>query len=454
MESQLLSACSRRLTSFVGTSLLALAPVALASAGTAQVLETPGHPMPGFTRIVGAFKVSVGPTRILAREARSAMVHQFSSGTLALTCGNSMVSTNIRSEDGLGQSWKRQSQYLGYLNTLERAGTAKLFVLDYDLRAVAGQPGRYAVTRFESSDEGLSLQSLPDGSVQLPTTTFDPTSLHWVNDLVELDDGALVAAVMSLSAPPNTNNPWFTSLIRSDDAGVSWDFVSVALSQGTIQDPTGALTEHGWPLYWASEPALVALDDQRLLCVARSANDERPGLPLTQIGPASDTYHDLGSTLRGDELAPGLIAGIDANEYYVPGPPNAPLVMATSSDGGTTWSPGSPLDGPRGVFPRLAVDDNGLVALTYGGLSGVPRHGNAIAFSADGGVTWSPEVNVGPFLTTGYTQVVSLGPGHFVVFFDATPPQPWTKDQRWWVGQVDVVVEPAVVGPPYGTTAR
>lgn len=440
---------------------LLLAVVCFQSVGAALSRvqdEPPGHPMPGFTRNVGPLRVDVGPTRVIAREARSPLVHQLSGGVLALTCGNSQVSTNIRSQDGLGQRWRPQSQYLGYLNSEELESSGALLVLDYDLRAVAGQPGSYQVSLFESTDLGLSLGSLGNGAVSLPTSIFLTNSLHWVNDLVELPSGTLLAAVQSLSNPQSTNNPWFSSLIRSTDDGRSWDYVSVMIDQSTIQDPTGALTQNGWPLYWATEPALAAFDENNLLCVARSANDEESGMPLTQVGSAAQDYHDLGNTLRGDELAPGLIDGIDSSKYYGLGPANAPLVASWSGDGGDTWSPAVPLGGaqggPRGVFPRLAIDDNGLLALSYGGLSGVPRHGNAIAFSLDSGLTWTDEVNVGPFLTTGYTQLITQAPGHFIMFFDATPPQPWTADQRWWVGQVDIFVQPAASGPPFTKQRR
>ena len=49
-----------------------------------------------------------------------------------------------------------------------------------------------------------------------------------------------------------------------------------------------------------------------------------------------------------------------------------------------------------------------------------------------------------PFLTTGYTWLVAVGPGHFVCFFDATPPQPWTSYEHFWTGVVDIVI---VAGP-------
>ena len=82
------------------------------------------------------------------------------------------------------------------------------------------------------------------------------------------------------------------------------------------------------------------------------------------------------------------------------------------------------------------------------GLSGVPRWGHAIQFSNDDGMTWTKPVRFGHFLTTGYSPVVAVGPGHFVCFFDVTPPQPWTNHERWWIGAVDIRVSmPAPIKP-------
>ena len=91
-------------------------------------------------------------------------------------------------------------------------------------------------------------------------------------------------------------------------------------------------------------------------------------------------------------------------------------------------------------FPDWPNDGSGILALTYGGLSGVPRHGNAVSFSLDQGVTWQGEVNFAPFLTTGYTALTALGPGLFLAFFDASPPQPWTKHEQWWIGVRTIAV--------------
>jgi hypothetical protein len=130
---------------------------------------------------------------------------------------------------------------------------------------------------------------------------------------------------------------------------------------------------------------LLALTDSELICVVRTTNDEVSGMSTDQIGPASDTYHDLGSEVRGDEIAPGLIPGLLPKRYYSLCPPNAPLVVVRSSDGGASWTAGAVMDGPRGVFPRLARDSAGLIALTYGGLSGVPRRPNPGSAISTGG---------------------------------------------------------------------
>jgi len=230
-----------------------------------------------------------------------------------------------------------------------------------------------------------------------------------------------------------------TTASKSTDGGVNWAFVARVLDRGNIADPDGLLTRENWPLYWAVEPSLIDLGNDKLVAVARSANDEKAGLPLSQIGQAQDEYSDLFSTVTGAGIHSSLMT-LPASKYYQPGPMNAPLVIAYSDDGGATWRDQQPMQQARGCFPRLAVSSDGILALTYGGLSGVPRWGNCITFSTDGGQTWTDEINLGPFLTTGYTNVYSTGPGKFIVFFDCTPPQPWTNKPAWWIGAVDVTV--------------
>jgi len=415
--------------------------------------EEVSYSIPGKTARVGTRTVQVGPTRIIAREARTPQVASWSDGTMVMTAGNPVVSTNIRSSDQ-GQRWMPQTQYFGYVNSLE-VQTGNLLIVNFDLEIINTTTGSYKVDRWISQDKGMSLLGpITNGRVTLPPAQFDTGFPHWINEFIQMPNGDMFAAVQSLS--PNAtsfNDPWDTALIESVDGGIIWSFKSMVANQSTISDPGGKLTANNWPLYYATEPTLLHTGGNNLVCVMRSTNDEMNNMPLTQISAPSSTYHDLGSTISGDGIFSGIMS-LPANQYYQPGPPNAPLIIAHSSDRGATWTAATPMARARGVFPRLAKDGNGIVALCYGGLSGVPRWGHAIVFSFDGGLSWTREVQFGPFLTTGYTDIVAVGPGHFVVFYDVTPPQPWTNHEHWWTGAVDIEVFDMVQVPPAEKTAR
>lgn len=411
------------------------------------------YAFPGSLRTVGPVTVHVGSTRVIAWEARTPLLTSFRDGTMVLTVGNPAVSTNIRSTD-FGQWWEPQQQYLGYLNTVERSdGT--LLVIDYDLRLVSAATGTYRVDRWTSTNKGATLgPPNTSGRATLPTVAYAPSNPHWINDVIEMPNGHLLAVVQSLSpGATSTNSPWDVALLESADGGANWTFKSAVASKDTVVDPAGLLTARGWPLYWATEPALVHTGGDHLVCVMRTVNDET-AQTSEKIGPPMSKYHDLSSTVPGSGIYTGVL-NLPANAFYRPGPPNAPLLIAHSTDGGATWGPATPMTTARGVFPRLATDGAGTLALSFGGLSGVPRWGHAITFSFDGGHTWTREVEFGPFLTTGYTALAAAGPGHFVCFFDSTPPQPWTSYQRWWTGVVDITL-PSVTrsSDPTHATAR
>ena len=89
-------------------------------------------------------------------------------------------------------------------------------------------------------------------------------------------------------------------------------------------------------------------------------------------------------------------------------------------------------------MPRMSLS-GGVLALTYGALA-FPRWGNCIAFSTDGGKTWSEPINFGPYLTTGYPAIAEIGPRKFLCVFDCAPPQPWLNHAAHWVGVVDIGV--------------
>jgi hypothetical protein len=129
---------------------------------------------------------------------------------------------------------------------------------------------------------------------------------------------------------------------------------------------------------------------------------------------------------------------LPADKYVTLGPPSVPLVIAYSDDEGETWTRSTPMRVARGCRPRLTISD-GILALTFGALA-FPRWGNCLIVSSDGGGTWTDSVNIGPYLTTGYSDVVATGPRAFLCAFDCAPPQPWLNHAAHWVGVVDVEV--------------
>jgi hypothetical protein len=388
----------------------------------------------------GDLIIHIGPIRTVMREARTPTVCVFRDKTIVLCAGSHLGTQTIRSENG-GRSWKRQQTDIAELDTLE-LHDGRMIELQSEPKLVPGGLDEYEFARFLSTDEGLTLTPLPKGRLHLPADKFDPKLPHYFDgNIVEMSDGRLLATMQGQQEPGDTNHAWATFLVESKDRGATWDFTTLVASKNTIDDPDGLLARNDWKLYYAVEPYLIDLGHDRMVCAMRASNDEFPNMSLSLVSPASDTYEDLSFTVPGDGIYPGLMK-LPADHYYKPGPPNVPLVIAYSSDGGRSWSRGKPMAQARGVFPRMAYSD-GLLALTYGGLSGVPRWGNCITFSTDGGKNWTDEIEIGPFLTTGYTALVSTGPGKFVAFFDCTAPQPWKDDAAFWIGAVDVTVEKA-----------
>lgn len=381
--------------------------------------------------------VTVGPIRTLLRGARTPMITAFRDGTILLTGGSKTTGARtIRSADR-GQSWRLQDQAIAHLNTLELSD-GRMLVIGYDPEPMPDRPGDYRVRRWFSTDYGRTLSPAEDGTLHLPADRFDPKLIQWFHgNLIQLPDGDLLT-VMQGQERTSEGRTFRLFLVRSRDLGRTWRYESMVADHAALAPIRDRLTANGWRLHGGVEPALAHLGDGRLVCIARVVDDESNLRPW-QFGPASETYHDLNYTVAGDGIYPGL-AQLPSDRYYTPGPPSAPLIICRSEDGGRTWSLPEPTAQARGCFPRLTVSEDGILALTYGGLA-APRWGNCVSFSFDGGQTWTQEINFGPFLTTGYTGVVAVGPGRFVAFFDCTPPQPWTNHDAHWIGAVDLTVQ-------------
>lgn len=420
--------------------------------------------VPGWTESVPGATVTIGETRQLMRGVRTQLMSEFRDGTIILNAGSRVKTETIRSGD-FGRTWRRQSTPMPYLNNVERSDGTQL-IIQYNPEPIEGEPGQWRVTRLLSDNQGLTVRGPYDnGRLYLPPDLFPPGSIQWFHGrLLEMPNGDILAIHQGLEQAGSTDNPWRVYLSRSTDGGINWEFVSIIADRHTIEDPDGLLTRHNWPLYYAVEPDMALLPSGRIIAVIRTANDERQNTPTSQVGGPSDTYENLFHEVDGSGIYPGLMT-LDPDKFYRPGPPNAPVVTAISDDGGESWHSVRPHRQARGVQPRIAVCPDGIVAISYGGLSGIPRWGHAVAFSFDEGESWTDEVTLAPYLTTGYTSLAAIGPGEFTMFFNVTPPQPFTNDPAFWVGGVDIGVTPdassavsteawVISGRPDALTAR
>jgi hypothetical protein len=89
-----------------------------------------------------------------------------------------------------------------------------------------------------------------------------------------------------------------------------------------------------------------------------------------------------------------------------------PIMWSVSRNEGRTWSKPQ-RTGLEGCYPGLAVLSDGLLVMSYG------RPGAMIAFSADGGRSWSDVTCVDATVSSGYTDVVELETGMLLVGFGA-----------------------------------
>ncbi|MCX7428663.1 MAG: sialidase family protein [Planctomycetia bacterium] len=412
----------------MATLVLAQPPenVQLGSAFSARVLER------------GSLKITLGEIRMVMRGPMFPGLARVGEKSLLITAaraeeGGSVVS--IRS-DNLGETWRPYEPGIprgAGMNTV-RLRNGRVFSLMYDTKPIADKPGFRSTTRWESDDEWKTLRGpFTDGDVHLPPDKFNTANIQWFHgNTIEMPDGALLAAMQGIDKEGSGIYPFHTFVSRSEDGGKTWTFLARVASLGNLDDPDGR-TKKGWRLHGPCEHSLVHLGDGNLISVARLVNDDRDPV----LGKGSDTYRDLSYAVPGSGIHPGTV--LPAKEFFAPGPRSAPLVISYSSDAGRTWTRPKPMAEACGCFPRMALSE-GVVALSYGGLA-YPRWGNSIQFSTDGGKTWTGEINYAPLLTTGYTDIVAIGPRKFLCVFDCTPPQPWTDHAAHWVGVLDIQVE-------------
>lgn len=407
-----------------------------AEAADAQMVELVS-PYPAKTVHRGDLEVTLGEIRVVMRGPMFPSLARVGPDSLIVTAHRAEEGgpvTSIRSDD-LGATWRPFTPGVprgAGMNTL-LLSDGRVVALMYDTAPLPDRPGLRSTLRWESDDQWRTIRGpLADGTLFLPPDEFKAANHQWFHgNTIEMPDGSLLAVMQGIDKHGSGIYPFHVFASQSTDGGKTWTFLSRIASLDNIHDPEG-LTKKGWRLHGPCEPCVVRLGERRLMCVARLINDDADAI----IAPATETYRDLSYTVSGDGIHPGTL--IPADRFVTPAARSAPLVAAFSSDNGCSWTQPEPMREACGCFPRMAASE-GVVALTYGGL-GYPRWGNCISFSTDGGKTWTKEINFAPFLTTGYTDILPIGPRRFLCVFDCTPPQPWTAHTAHWVGVLDVEV--------------
>lgn len=234
----------------------------------------------------------------------------------------------------------------------------------------------YDSVRKDWEGVGTVMRFTPDGRWSPPEDVFFkiPMMLKsreamWCASIIqkgiELEDGTLLVVGYSDALVPYKNESnlgYATVLFESTDNGRSFRIRSVIASGRHVQYP------HEGP----SEPAIERLPNGELYCVMRAG------------------AHGAGHRIKDAE----------------------PMLSARSVDNGYTWTVSKfPY---RGVAPKLHLMSNGVLVCGFG------RPGNSLAFSRDGGRTWSRQHYLSPpsWPTTGYLDFAEVASNRLFVVYD------------------------------------
>jgi hypothetical protein len=286
-------------------------------------------------------------------------------GRFVKSRNGTLLCENKLSNDG-GRTWQGANGGFGVGAEVLRDG--RILGLDYRCLPEEDRQGLYTVQRSLSGDGGRRFQKT-QAAVNVPEAkaamghAFHPGPL-FMRSIVERDDGSLVGLFAGwfksdiALCPYGRGRPFSrTYVCESDDDGLNWKYVT------TIgYDQIGS---EGY-----NEGSVRRLPDGRLLAVMRTGNERDPGCQ------------------------------------------DNPIMWSESQDEGRTWSPPR-RTGLEGAYPSLAVLSDGQVVMSYG------RPGAMIAFSRDGGRTWTDLTAVDATPYSGYTDVVEVGPGQLLVGYGA-----------------------------------
>ena len=221
-----------------------------------------------------------------------------------------------------------------------------------------GSNGDYLATDAVSSRDGIVWDGPIEVPYRVPTNLMAKVAVS--SKAVQLADGAIVC-VGYLTIPGD--KALTCVAFRSVDGGLSYDFLSVIAN----------LRDAPWGNHGPAEPGIERLADGELLCVMRTGSQS--------------SYSEHGGS--------------------------SPMLLARSSDGGVTWTKRF-LNRP-GVMPKLLRMSNGVLVCAFG------RPGNNLMFSLDDGMSWGGEmmITAADARSTGYLDVVEVGPGRLLVVYDA-----------------------------------
>lgn len=248
-----------------------------------------------------------------------------------------------------------------------------------------------------------------------PQTLIDTPADDRHPAFVELKDGTLLASFFTYSGEPEGGD-WARDpslavrvlFVRSFDGGRTWEKKPRLLKTPLLYDETDG-------------PLLRLGDDSVMVAI----NGREPGASTDAAAFLRSTNRGRTWKLRGMVRAKGH----DLQEVTVAELPDHRLVMmarpegdiAWSSDGGRTWT--EPVTfGMRMFAPSLYVLKDGTLVCLHG--SYAPGHGGLrVIFSTDGGRSWIAPAKDHGFLVDqayGYGKAMELSDGSFFVTYLAT----------------------------------
>lgn len=275
----------------------------------------------------------------------------------------SLLTEGQRSIDA-GRRWEPGAHFG---NGAEQLRDGSILGLDYRCLPIDDKPGWYQVPGFFSKD-GRRFEQKPVKMLVPEAKAAQGHALHrgplFMRSILERQDGSLVALMAgwfksdTALCPYGRGRPYSrTYVCESSDRGATWRYLSTIGYEHVGSE--------GF-----NEASMKRLPDGTWLTVMRS-------------GSESDLHCQ-----------------------------DNPIMRSASRDEGRTWSRPE-RTGLEGCFPSLAVLNDGRLAMSYG------RPGAMLAFSADGGRSWTDVSCVDATPYSGYTDVVEIGPGSLLVGFGA-----------------------------------